>query len=169
MLPPIQNSTDNTGSSWDLPWTISWSTERKRRRIIIIIIIRRNGAKTISVSWHTKWHKQQEISSNLTVLIININNSTCAIIKILLLQYSLVLFCSLFSVYKSDWNKMRYLFSVKISTFLPLLSVYNRLISNRKSSPGNITRAWEFQTLNKSCTRLYFLMGMASEARIEKQ
>jgi hypothetical protein len=32
---------------------------------------------------------------------------------------------------------------------------------NRKSSPGNITHAREFQTL-------YFLVGLASEARTEK-
>jgi hypothetical protein len=32
---------------------------------------------------------------------------------------------------------------------------------NRKSSPGKITHVREFQTL-------YFLVGMASEARIEK-
>ena len=32
---------------------------------------------------------------------------------------------------------------------------------NRKSSPGNITHAREFQTL-------YFLVGVANEARIEK-
>ena len=41
-----------SSSSWDLPWTSSWSTERKKerkRRIIIIIIIIRNGAKTISL------------------------------------------------------------------------------------------------------------------------
>ena len=31
---------------------------------------------------------------------------------------------------------------------------------NRKSSPGNITHVWEFQTL-------YFLVGVASEAIIE--
>jgi hypothetical protein len=30
---------------------------------------------------------------------------------------------------------------------------------NRKSSPGNITHVWEFQTL-------YFLVGVASEANI---
>ena len=36
-----------------------------------------------------------------------------------------------------------------------------RQTTNRKSSPGNITHAREFQTL-------YFLVGVASETRIEK-
>jgi hypothetical protein len=45
-----------SSSSWDLPWTSSWSTERKKERkrririrIRIRIIIIRNGAKTISL------------------------------------------------------------------------------------------------------------------------
>ena len=44
------------------------------------------------------------------------------------------------------WNKIRYVFSVNISTCLPLSSVYNRLMSNPNSSPCNITHAREFQT-----------------------
>jgi hypothetical protein len=32
-----------------MPWTSSWSTERKKERKRIIIIIIRNGAKTISL------------------------------------------------------------------------------------------------------------------------
>ena len=45
------------------------------------IINQNKKNKIIGVSWHTKWDKQQVISSSLTVLIININ-STCAVIKI---------------------------------------------------------------------------------------
>ena len=49
--------------------------------ILILKYLIKTKKILISVSWHTKWDKQQEILSNLTVLIIHIN-STCAVIKI---------------------------------------------------------------------------------------
>jgi hypothetical protein len=91
--------------SW-IAWVCYIARRQRSHRIFVILyfnskIINQNyiciRTKLISVSWHTKWDKQQEISSNLTVLIININST---VIKI---KYRL-------------W------------TFLPLSSVYNRLV-----------------------------------------
>ena len=42
-----------------------------------------------------------------------------------------------------------------------------RQTTNRKSSPGNITRAG-ISNVKKSLTRLYFLVGVAREDRTEK-
>jgi len=61
---------------------------------------------------------------------------------------------------------MRYEFSVKISIFLPLAPVYNRLISKRKSSPGNITHARKFQT-RKNPARGY-IFWCAWQVKLEK-
>jgi hypothetical protein len=78
----------------------------------------------INVSWHTKWDKQQEMSSYLTVLIIIIN-STCAVIKI---KYRLL-----------TWQHFHGIYSGRLLQNMALNL-------NRKSSPGNITHAREFQT-----------------------